>query len=37
MAQFIPIITDIAIPEFAALFYENIELKYGAPKGIVSD
>ena len=29
--------TDITIPEFAALFYENIELKYGAPKGIVSD
>ena len=37
MAQFIPTTTDIAAPEFAALFYKNIELKYGAPKGIVSD
>jgi transposase InsO family protein len=37
MARFIPTTTDIAAPEFAALFHENIELKYGAPKGIVSD
>ena len=37
MAQFIPITTDIAAPEFAALFHENIELKYGSPRGIVSD
>ena len=37
MAQFIPTTTDIAAPEFAALFHQNIELKYGSPKGIVSD
>jgi hypothetical protein len=37
MARFIPMTTDIATPEFIALFYENIELKYRAPKGIVSD
>jgi transposase InsO family protein len=37
MARFIPITTDIAAPEFAALFHENIELKYGSPRGIVSD
>src|SRR6266536_6431421 len=37
MAKFILTTTDIAVPEFAALFYENIELKYGSPKGIVSD
>ena len=28
---------DITTPEFIALFHENIELKYRAPKGIVSD
>ena len=37
MARFIPMTTDITAPEFAALFHRNIELKYGAPKGIVSD
>ena len=37
MAQFIPTTTDLAAPEFAALFHEKIELKYGSPKGIVSD
>ena len=37
MARFIPMTIDIATPEFAALFHENIELKYGASKGIVSD
>ncbi len=37
IAKFIPTTTDIAAPEFAALFYENIELKYGSPRGIVSD
>jgi hypothetical protein len=37
MAKFIPTTTDLAAPEFAALFHENIELKYGSPRGIVSD
>ena len=37
MARFIPMTTDITAPEFAALFHKNIELKYGAPKGIVSN
>ena len=37
MARFIPTTTDVAAPEFAALFHENIELKYGSPYGIVSD
>ena len=37
MAKFIPTTTDLAAPEFAALFHENIELKYGSPNGIVSD
>ncbi len=37
MAKFIPTTTNIAAPEFTALFYENIELKYGSPRGIVSD
>ena len=37
MARFIPTITELAAPEFAALFYENIELKYGSLRGIVSD
>ena len=37
MAKFIPTTTNIATPEFAALSHENIELKYGSPKGIVSD
>jgi hypothetical protein len=37
MAKFLLTTTDIAAPEFAALFHENIELKYGSPRGIVSD
>ena len=37
MARFILTTTDIAVPEFAALFHENIKLRYRAPKGIVSD
>ena len=37
MAKFIPIITNLAAPEFAAVFYKNIELKYGFPRGIVFD
>src|SRR5277367_208623 len=37
IAQFIPTTTDITAPEFIALFHENIELKYGSPRGIVSD
>ncbi len=37
MAKFIPTTTNIAIPKFVVLFYENIELKYGSLKGIVSD
>ena len=37
MAQFILMTTDITVPEFAALFHKNIELKYRAPKGIVSN
>src|SRR5882757_10582174 len=37
MARFIPTTTNLAAPEFAAVFHENIELKYGSPRGIVSD
>lgn len=37
MARFIPTTSDLSAPEFASLFHENIELKYGAPRGIVSD
>jgi transposase InsO family protein len=37
MAKFIPTTTNVTAPEFAAIFHENIELKYGSPKGIVSD
>ncbi len=37
MAKFIPTTTNIAVLEFVALFYENIELKYSSLKGIVSD
>ncbi len=37
MAKFIPTTTNIATPEFTALFYENIKLKYGSLRGIVSD
>jgi transposase InsO family protein len=37
MAWFIPTIIKLAALEFAALFHDNIELKYGSPRGIVSD
>jgi transposase InsO family protein len=37
MARFIPTRGDLSAPEFAALFHESIELKYGSPRGIVSD
>ena len=37
IARFIPTTTDITAPKFAALFHRNIELKYKAPKGIVSN
>ncbi len=37
MAKFILTTTNIAIPEFIALFYKNIELKYSSLKGIVSN
>ena len=37
MARFVPTTTNLTAPEFAALFHENIELKYGSPRGIVSD
>jgi hypothetical protein len=30
MAKFIPTTTDLATPEFTALFHENIKLKYGS-------
>jgi hypothetical protein len=37
IAWFILITTELAASEFAALFHDNIELKYGSPRGIVSD
>ena len=37
MARFIPMTTELAASEFAALFYKNIKLKYRFFKGIVSD
>ena len=37
MAKFILTTTDLAVLEFVALFYKNIELKYSSPNGIVSD
>ena len=37
IAKFIPTTTNIATPKFTALFYKNIELKYGSPRGIVSN
>ena len=37
IAKFILITTDLATPEFIALFYKNIELKYSSLNGIVSD
>ena len=37
IARFIPMITKLAAPEFAALFHKNIKLKYRFFKDIVSD
>ena len=37
MAKFILTTTDLAAPEFTALFHKNIELKYSSLNGIVSD
>ena len=37
MAKFIPTTSDISAPEFAALFHENIDLKFGSPYRIVSN
>jgi transposase InsO family protein len=37
MARFIPTTTELAAPKFAALFHENIKLKYSSPRGIVSN
>jgi hypothetical protein len=37
IANFIPRTTNLMAPEFAALFHENIELKYGFPTGIIPD
>ena len=37
MARFLPTRLDTIAPEFAELFHREIELKYGAPTGIVSD
>ena len=37
MAKFILTTTDLAVLEFVALFYKNIELKYSSLNGIVSD
>ena len=37
MAKFILTTTNISALEFATIFYSNIKLQYGSPKGIVSD
>ena len=37
MAKFFPVATTINAAELARLFHREIELKFGAPKGIVSD
>ena len=37
MAKFILITIDLATPEFTALFYKNIELKYSSLNGIISN
>ena len=37
MAKFILIITNLVTPEFIALFYKNIELKYSSLNGIMSN
>ena len=37
IAKFFPVSTTINAAELAHLFYNEIELKFGAPKGIVLD
>ena len=37
VAKFILITADLTAPEFTALFYKNIELKYSSLRGVVSD
>ena len=37
IAKFILITIDLTTPEFTALFYKNIELKYSSPNGIMSN
>jgi hypothetical protein len=37
IAKFIPTTINLATPEFTALLYENIKLKYGSLRGIVSN
>jgi hypothetical protein len=37
MAKFILTTTNLATPEFTALFYKNIKLKYSSLRGIVSN
>ena len=37
MTRFLPTRSDTIAPEFAELFHREIELKYSAPTGIVSD
>ena len=37
IAKFIPTTTNVTALEFAALFHENIKLKYRSPTGIVSN
>ena len=37
IARFLPTRSDTTAPEFAELFHREIELKYSAPTGIVSD
>jgi hypothetical protein len=37
IAKLILTTTNLAIPEFTALFYKNINLKYSSLRGIVSN
>ena len=37
IAKFIPITTNLIAFKLAAVFHENIKLKYNSPKGIISD
>ena len=37
IVKFIPITTNLTAPELAAVFYENIKLKYSSLKRIISD